>query len=246
MNMPTIHFTETMRGQGVLSNRRLNKEIARFNSPEDSAFVRQQLQQGIQREQGFTMAWRDLDVAVATKGKSPKGGLSGTIVQGNIQVDGLDTLPLLIEKGAFELLAEVGPGQRRMRYQLRCRTDDGQRRYILYGFKEVELQQGEWRLWGLWQDTTTLYVTIYEDNAIDQADRSTGAEIEALPDDDALIATGIIRIHPLDFAHQLLTFRSTGVRGWLGSIGNFERFIRFFGGSLLTIYFGSRRRAEAA
>lgn len=243
MNSPTIHFTETMRGQGVLTKRTQQQEAARpagVSPAEDSAFVRQQTEDGLQQGQGFTMAWRDLAVAVVTKGKSRNDGLSGTIEGGQIQVDGLDAQPLQLTQGTFELLPEVGPGQRRMRYQLRCCTSDGQRRYILYGFKQVELQEGAWRLWGLWQDTTTLYVTIYED-AAGQADRAMATGIVPLPDNATLVGTGIIRIHPLDFAHQLLTFRSTGVDGAWAQIGNFWRFIRFFSGSLVTIYFGSRR-----
>ncbi len=248
MNSPTIHFTETMRGQGVLTKRTMHKEAtqpAGVSPAEDSDFVRQQTEEGLQQGQGFTMAWRDLAVAVATNGKSRNGGLSGTIEGGQIQVDGLDTQPLQLTQGTFELLPEVGPGQRRMRYQLRCCTGDGQRRYLLYGFKQVELQEGAWRFWALWQDTTTLYVTIYEDNASDQVDAPVTAEIAGLADGARLVATGIIRIHPLDFAHQLLTFRSTGVHGWWAQIGNFWRFIRFFSGSLLTIYFGSRRKISA-
>ncbi|MEZ4617011.1 MAG: hypothetical protein R2867_16105 [Caldilineaceae bacterium] len=67
--------------------------------------------------------------------------------------------------GRFALLPEVAPGVRRMRYLLHCQSADGQRHFMLYGFKQVAYQNKRRRLWALWQDTTTLYVTIYEHSA---------------------------------------------------------------------------------
>ncbi|MEZ4617012.1 MAG: hypothetical protein R2867_16110 [Caldilineaceae bacterium] len=43
--------------------------------------------------QGFTMAWRDLVVVVATESKRADGGLAGTIDRGTIVVAGLDDRP---------------------------------------------------------------------------------------------------------------------------------------------------------
>lgn len=245
MNQPTIHFTETMRGQGVLvaaSQNRAAVATAEVTLPEDQKFVQQQFARGCTEGQEFAMVWRDLDVAVATQTKNSAGGLWGTIHQGTIQVDGVDRAPLVLEQGTFELLPAVGPRQRRMRYQLRCRSANGQRHFTLYGFKEVVWQAGHRRLWALWQATTTLYVTVYEH----KRDGVVSFPINPNNPETELIATGVIRIFPLAFAHQLLTFRSTGVSNLVAHISNFWRFFRFFAGTLMGVYFGSSTNPSPA
>lgn len=234
MTQPTIHFRETMRGQGVLVTASGNDTIGNSPAlPEDQSVVRKHVELGLDHQQPFTIAWCDLDVAVATQTQSNEGGLWGKIERGMIEIAGIDSTPLVLEEGSFELLPEVAPGQRRMRYQLRCHTADGQRHFTLYGFKQVAWQAGQWRLWALWQDTTTLYVTVYEHSA----DFVGDFPIEPTGSETMLVATGIIHISPLAFAHQLLTFRSTGMSSIGGHISNFWRFLRFFAGTLLGVYF---------
>lgn len=231
---PTIYFTETMSGHGTLlagSQREADTTIVGYQPPEDQGFVKATHHED--EEKTFVMEWRDLDVAVSTTERSAEGGMIGTIERGVINVAGLSAHPLRLEEGRFELLPEVAPGERRMRYRLTCCTVDGGRQYTLHGFKHVERQPGTWRLWSLWQDTTTLYVTIYDDG-------SDGAKTNRpLHERKEIVGTGIIRIYPLAFAHQLLTFRSSGAGSFVGHILNYIRFFRFFSGSLLTVYFGS-------
>ncbi|MCB0184213.1 MAG: hypothetical protein KDE31_08115, partial [Caldilineaceae bacterium] len=222
---PTIHFTETMSGQGRLVHSPLSREglaATGYTPPEDSDFVRAHICSAKKQGEAFAMAWRDLAVAVTTTERSNGGGLAGTIERGVIEVAGLAAEPLLLEKGEFALLPAVAPGRRRMRYQLQCRRADGQKFYTLYGFKQVERATDRWRLLALWQDTTTLFVTIYDDGP--------GGVARGLPlaARSAVAATGIIRIFPLAFARQLLTFRSTEAGNFFGHVANALRFFRFF------------------
>lgn len=240
MMKPTIHFTETMSGEGKLFQPVVGKEaiiLAGYLPPEDQRFV-QNYFLGSSEGRRFVMDWRDLEVAVSTTERSSAGGMRGKIERGVITVAGLADQPLVLEMGEFELLPEVAPGQRRMRYQLYCRTTDDTNFYTLYGFKQVERMSGSWRLWALWQDTTTLFVTIYDDGPKGEARRTP------LAARSAVIGAGIIRIYPLAFAKQLLTFRSTGVANLFGHIANYIRFFRFFSGSLLTVYFGPAPKTQ--
>lgn len=243
MNRPTIQFIETMRGQVFLANGVITQEAATgadFTPPEDRSFVEQRKRAAT--GSGRPMAWRDLIVQVSTTERSSNGGMLGTITAGTITVDGLDVKPLVLVSGNFELLPELTAGVRRMRYQLRCHTDhpglEQQRHFTLYGFKDVRWQPGRMRLWALWQDTTTLFVTIYEHGA------NATIELTNAQGQPPIVGTGVIYIHTLDFAKQLLTFRSSGVTNMAGHITNFGRFFRFFAGTLLSIYFGSRLEVE--
>ena len=96
-----------------------------------------------------------------------------------------------------------------MTYAMRLVADDGHH-YDFAGHKVLHDRFGL----DLWSDTTTLYVTISDD--------------EGRP-----VAAGIMRIAPGDFARQLTTMRVTGVDGrleqarWLARFG--RRFVRSLG-----------------
>lgn len=81
-------------------------------------------------------------------------------------------------------------GWRRKRYRLVCQAGAGQR-YLLYGFKRMARRTGCFLPLAIWQDTTTLYVTIY---ALDGQGAPT-----------TVAATGVIHIHLIDFRKQMLT-----------------------------------------
>lgn len=243
MNRPTIQFIETMRGQVFLATEAITQEAvtgADFTPPEDRSFVERHTRAAT--ASGTPMAWRNLIVQVSTTERSSGGGMVGKIAAGTITIDGLDTEPLTLKRGSFELLPELTPSVRRMRYQLHCHTKprdaEQQRHFTLYGFKDVRWQPGRMRLWALWQDTTTLFVTIYEHSANVTIDLTNAQE------HPPIAGTGVIYIHTLDFAKQLLTFRSSGATNMVGHITNFVRFFRFFAGTLVGVYFGSSRKIE--
>ncbi|MCB0185701.1 MAG: hypothetical protein KDE31_15645, partial [Caldilineaceae bacterium] len=140
---------------------------------------------------------------------------------GHILVSGLAEEPLVIQTGSFALLPATAQGERRMRYRLECAAGDG-RRYLLYGFKRIAKGQGRFLPQAIWQDTTTLYVTIYE--------------LDALAAPRALVATGVIQIHLLDFLKQLLTVRSRAVKGGVPALRNLAAFGAFFATGVLGAY----------
>lgn len=110
---------------------------------------------------------------------------------------------LPVERGVFNLFVDAGEANdepaRHMLYRLWF-TDVAGHRMTLTGFKDIKHPVAvHSQLNDVWGDTTTLYTKILV------------GYVEAGDDDEAaLIAAGILHILPLDFAHQLTTFRVTG------------------------------------
>ena len=102
---------------------------------------------------------------------------------------------LAVEQGIFNLFVDgADPAQTWMRYRLFFRDLSG-RQMTLSGFKDVKDAPG----FDPWDATTTLYTRVF-DGFVEQP-QEAGAEV---------LAAGILRIHMLDFLHQLTTFRVSG------------------------------------
>jgi cholesterol oxidase len=125
---------------------------------------------------------------------------------------------LPVGEGVFNLFVDQDGDRRRKRMLYRLPFADGAGQPLtLTGFKVVEDDPG----FDIWQDTTTLYTKVLRGHLAAAEDE--GAE---------QLATGIIHIHPLDFAKQLTTFRSTPP----GDIDALARFGRLFVGDLWEVY----------
>jgi len=114
------------------------------------------------------------------------------VAEGWVDCDALGGC-LPVEHGTFNLFVDDGdPKRKQMRYRLLFQDTVGHP-LTLTGFKTIENDAG----FDLWRDTTTLAVRI------DGGHAETNGETPA-------IASGIIRIHPMDFLRQLTTFRTGG------------------------------------
>ena len=220
MQTPIVTFVETMRGQVVMTQFVGSSSLATPESEDDQG-VAASLQQGIERDLALPMIWQDLTIAVHNQPTTREKGLVGVIESGKLFVGGLAAEPLVIHQGEFALLPATPPGERRMRYRLACTAEDG-RRYLLYGFKRIANVKGRFLPLAIWRDTTTLYVTIYE--------------LDPLDAPKALVATGIIHIHPIGFLRQLGTMRSSQVVGAFAALRNLASFGGFFALGVLAAY----------
>jgi cholesterol oxidase len=136
------------------------------------------------------------------------GRLSGTVT-----APALSPQRLRVADGTFCLMQEdpTHVDTWHMRYSMRLVAEDGEE-FGFEGTKYLHDRAG----FDAWADTTTLYVTI------------TGGR------HSAVVAAGIMRLTPADFARQLSTMRVTGVDGaldrarWLGRFSG--RFLRSLGG----------------
>jgi cholesterol oxidase len=137
----------------------------------------------------------------------------------------------VIEQGTFNLLVNVIPHRQNtkdMRYRLVFRTPSG-RQMTLVGVKFVD-DDGIFRMW---RDTTTLYTKIFEGD-VRKADEP-GAVV---------VASGILRLTPLSFARQLLTFRSNGLT-LPSRLAAMMRFVKLFAVRLWQVYGPKFLRAKA-
>jgi predicted acylesterase/phospholipase RssA len=127
---------------------------------------------------------------------------------------------LQVESGAFNLFTDQGdPRDKRMLYRLFFRDGDG-RDLTLAGHKEVRDDPGH----DLYADTTVLMTKILVGHVPPEG--QDGAEV---------VGAGIIRIHLLDFLHQLTTFRTEGGTA-AEQISALGRFGTLFLGSLWDVY----------
>lgn len=136
---------------------------------------------------------------------------------GTVQAPSLSDKPFTVTDGVFNLF-EVDPsdpGNRRMDYAMRLTAESG-RTWWCTGFKLIHHGRGL----HVWEETSTLFLTIYE--GVDE----TGP----------VYGRGILTISPADFARQLTTIRATNAPSRLAGLAATARFGRFFAGVLFDTY----------
>jgi hypothetical protein len=138
---------------------------------------------------------------------------------------------LPVERGVFNLLvAEEVPEIKHMLYRLFFRDRVGHP-VTLAGFKTLTNRRGL----HVWRDTTTLYTRLLR--GLVEAGEEPRAEV---------VASGILRIHPLGFLRQLVTFRAGGRRSAVARVATLIRFDALFLGHLWEIYGLHRLRGRFA
>jgi len=136
---------------------------------------------------------------------------------------------LIVEEGHFNCFMDDGApdkNAKKMRYRLFFHDQNG-RALTLSGHKNV-IDDG---LHNVWRDTSTLYCKILEGHVPREQEPSAWA-----------LATGILHIQPLDFAHQLTTFRSDGAT-FEARLNALRKFGGLFLGTLWDVYFPKRGAA---
>lgn len=141
------------------------------------------------------------------------------------RITGTVTSPLVggerpVGQGTFNLLVhDADPRRKQMRYRIFL-TDAQGRPVTLSGVKQVANDHG----FDLWQDTTTLFVTLFEGHVAEGGDAVATAR-----------AAGIIRIEPIDFMAQMTTFRAEGGTP-ARQVAALARFGALFMGKLWDVY----------
>jgi len=143
---------------------------------------------------------------------------------GIVQASSLSAEPLTVTEGQFNLFV-IDPHEvntRRMEYRMRLTAEDG-KVFFFHGYKVVRSDK-----MGLdsWNDTTTLYITVY-----------SGADVNA-----PVLGKGRLHIEPLDFAKQMTTMQVINAPNLRRRIEGTARFGQYFGGSLWNTYGGLSRR----
>lgn len=138
-----------------------------------------------------------------------EGDVSSDIVGGNVPVN----------SGEFDCLVDTEGNSREMRYRLYLRDADHDP-LTLSGVKRVR-HDG---IQNIWRDTSTLFIKIFRGHI------DTAQETAQLP-----ISAGIVRIGPLDFVHQLTTFRGEG-GSFAEEVEAVAKFGKFFMDTLWDVY----------
>ncbi|ADO73063.1 GMC family oxidoreductase N-terminal domain-containing protein [Stigmatella aurantiaca] len=143
--------------------------------------------------------------------------MHATRVTGCVLAPGLSPQPLTVTKGTLQVLVPdpQQPSVKQMRYRMQLLAESGER-FFFEGFKQLVDDPGL----DMWEDTTTLFVTVR---------RGEGPG-------DPLIQKGVLRITLDDFARQCSTFRVTNASSTQEQLHAVGRFGRFFLGGLFDIY----------
>ena len=138
---------------------------------------------------------------------------------GTVTAPALAAKPMTVCNGVFQLFTEDPEhvGTRRMNYRMNLVTEEG-RQYYFEGFKSVHNDRGI----DLWSDTTTLYITVYDGQDATHP----------------LVAKGMLKIAPADFATQMTTLRVTNATSTAERLAATARFGAFFSGVLFETYGG--------
>jgi cholesterol oxidase len=194
-----VEFTETMKGFMSLA------ETADYQKGFDAGE-----QQGSNLE--FTLTIASSDVRRIINDANHEADMAGTV-----SAPKLSSQPMTISSGKFNLFTvdPTQPDTFNMKYRMTLNSVEGRALYF-EGFKVVRKNRST----TLWDDTSTLYITIY-----DGADNMT-----------PVMGKGILHIQPEDFAKQLTTMRAINAANEVEGTRVVLDFGRFFAGSLWEIY----------
>lgn len=209
---PALRFTERMRGHVAPFT-----ELATDEREDLLTLCQAGLTRGRADGTGieFVLSVGVDDLPALLDDPSHAGSLAGTVA-----APLLSPHRLLVVDGRFQLCAEdpTHVDTWLMRYTMGLVAEDG-RRFRFEGTKVLHDRAGL----DAWGDTTTLYVTIREEEAEGSA---------------PLLAAGVMHLGPGDFARQMTTMRVLGVEGRLARLRWLTRFNTRFLRSLGTVYGG--------
>ena len=138
---------------------------------------------------------------------------------GTVTASALSPNPLAVSDGVFNLFVD-NPDKvdtRNMWYRMRLDSEEG-RTFFFEGFKEVN----DTSVFHAWQQTTTLFVTVYDGAGPDKR----------------VLGKGILRIAPADFARQMTTMKAVNASSLRERADAVARFGKFFAGVLWDSYGG--------
>lgn len=197
---PGVQFTESMKGY--------------FSLDETDDFERG-FEKGKTANSPFefilTIKSEDVEsfVGIATH----EAGMFGTML-----APALSNFPLTSVNGTFNLFIENPqvPARKKMLYNTLLLSQEG-KKYYFKGFKDVFNDKG----FDVWNDTTTLFITVYE------GDSNTGK----------VIGKGKLIIEPTDFAKQLTTMKALNTTNKIEELKAIGTFGKFFAGNVFETYF---------
>lgn len=200
---PGVQFTETMRGYFSVNEKDDYRKAFEKGKQENSPFE-------------FTLTIRSEDVETLLANKEHDAPMAGTMT-----APALSPHPLMACNGRFNLFVRDAqdPERKKMVYNIYLQSREGKKFYF-EGFKDVQNNKGL----DVWKDTTTLFITVYEESA-------TGK----------VVGRGQLIIEPKDFAKQLTTMKAINTHTRLEQLKAVSSFGKFFAGNVFETYFKTLR-----
>ncbi|AFZ03359.1 alpha/beta fold hydrolase [Calothrix sp. PCC 6303] len=136
---------------------------------------------------------------------------------GTVTAPAISPTPLTVTNGEFNLfVVDVdGINTKKMHYRFPMWDEDG-KIYYLDGFKIIHDHPG----FDLWDDTTTLYITVHDGDTTDAA----------------ILGKGVLKIQPQDLMRQMSTVRITNTQNRQQRIEYTAKFGKLFLGVLFNTY----------
>lgn len=199
---PGVQFTETMKGYFSLNEKEDFGKGFDLGKKENSPFE-------------FTLTIRSEDVASLVNVPTHQAGMFGSMT-----APALSAAPMTALEGTFNLFIadQNSPDKKKMVYNATLVSQEGKTFYF-QGFKDVDNNKGI----DVWKDTTTLFITIQEENA-----------------NGPVIGKGKLIIEPADFAKQITTMQALNCDSKVEEIQALTSFGMFFAGNVFETYFKNR------
>ena len=196
-----VQFTETMRG---------------YFAPKELDDYERGYDEGKKNNTSFefTLTIRTEDVETFVNDANHLGSMIGSM-----SVPSLSKQPLTATNGKFNLFVEDpdNPDIHKMIYEISLLSAEG-KKYFFAGFKQTKNDRG----FDVWQDTTTLFITLYE------GETAQGATV----------GKGMLKIETPDFIKQLGTMKAVHPVAKHDGMKALSTFGKFFAGTIWDTYIG--------
>jgi len=196
-----ITFTETMQGYFSTKQRDDYEKGASLGKEEGSRLE-------------FTLTVESEDLEDMLKNQKHEAKMFGTVI-----APALSPGTLEVTEGIFNLFVAYPQDvhTRRMVYRMKLSSEEG-KEYYFEGFKQIHNNPG----FDVWQDTTTLYITVHNGNDATAP----------------VLGRGILNIAPMDFLKQMTSMRVVNVDSAPERLKGMAAFGGLFAGVLFETYGG--------
>lgn len=160
----------------------------------------------------FTLTVQSDDIDRFVEEAAHEAGMMGTV-----NAPALSEYPLTVCEGKFNLFITdpEDKDRKKMDYRMLMHSREGKTFYFR-GFKDIHDDKG----FDVWEDTTVLYISVYEGK----------------DEKGALVGKGMLKIKPKDFAKQMTTMKALHPKSTLDATAAVAKFGRLFAGSVWDTY----------
>lgn len=195
-----VMFTETMKGYFSV-NEKTDFETGKTKGKTENSSL------------AFTLTIQTFDAETFAQNPDHEASMTGTVL-----APALSSQALTVSEGRFNLFVQDVNNEKRklMKYNMKLHSVEG-KTYYFNGYKDIFNDPG----FDVWQDTTTLFITLHDGD-------STAA---------AVLGKGILIIEAKDFATQCTTMKALNGKTTIDDLKALATFGKLFAGDVWETYF---------